>query len=172
MGKAQILPFHGIHYIGGPNEIGSLLLLNFDMKPLKSKIPGKATLYLRGENDVSKMTKISVSTVSTPWVEGHGVGDGPKDNGSGATAHWASYKLKRWVEYDPQSELIDVSFGLGNSYWEFVNARHLDDRWIAIDIPQKVIAALNAGASNGIALWEEKGQTKIKYDIFAGIGRE
>jgi hypothetical protein len=166
-GKAKVLPFHGIHYIGGPQEVGSILLLNFDISSLKSKIPGKATLYLRGKNDVSKMTVVSVSTVATPWIEGDGVGDSPRENGLGASGHWASYKQHRWIESDPQSELIDVSFGLGNSYWEFIKVRHLDDGWIAIDIPQKVISALSVGASYGIALWEEKGQTQIEYQIFS-----
>ena len=167
LGKADILPFHGIHYTGGPNECGSLMLLNFDMTLLKSKIPGKATLYLRGENDISDLSVVSVSTVSSPWVEGDGLGGSPRDNGAGASSHWASYKKHRWIESDPQSELIDVSFGFGNTLWEAVSVRHEQNGWIAIDIPQKIINALNVGASYGIALSEDKGQLNYVYKLFS-----
>ncbi|NIA31777.1 MAG: hypothetical protein GWP06_17940, partial [Actinobacteria bacterium] len=130
LGKAPVLSFHGIHYIGGPREVASILVLDFDLTLLKSKLPEKATLYLRGKNDLSKMKLVSVSTVSSPWVEGGGLGNGPRENGAGATAHWASYRQQRWISNDPQSELIDVSFGLGNSLWQFENVRHLDNNWI------------------------------------------
>mgnify|MGYP007030117350 CR=1 FL=1 len=165
-GGVDIVPFHGIHYLPEVQDSAYFFLADFDTAKARGLTATGATLHVRlaESPNADKLRVVSVSTVCSPWKEGTGTGKQPETAGGGATANWAVFGQRRWA--DPQSELIDVTFGLGRSLYHTTEVRHEQDGWVAIDVPPQIAQALTTGASHGLALFEEKGQTKIPYRLY------
>lgn len=165
-GASEQVPFHGIHYAREVNDSAYYFLADFDVSKARNLRATGGTLHLRlvDSPDAAKLRVVSVSTVSTPWKEGTGTGKAVETDGGGATANWAVFGQRRWA--GPQSELIDATFGLGHSLYHTVEVRHERDGWVAIDLPERIARAVTSGGTGGLALFEEKGQTKIAYRLY------
>ena len=164
-GAAKEVAFHGIHYTKEAKDSAFYFLADFDTSKVRGRELTGGVLMIRqaASPDADKLRVVSVSTISTPWKEGTGTGTKPARPGGGAMANWADFGRRRWAGF--QSELTDVTFDLGNSISHTATVRHLEGNWVAIELPAPIVQALVNGGTYGLALFEEKGQTKIPYRL-------
>ncbi|MCD6506595.1 DUF4091 domain-containing protein [Candidatus Poribacteria bacterium] len=149
-GAKSVLRIKGIEHI---------LIFKFDLSPIKGWKVHRAYLYLHAAHE-HRLRTIGLSTIASNWQEGNGV-DRAVDGGSCFTH--AIYPYKRWA--GEGSDLTDVTFGAGNTLYAFVDLKEIGGGWLEIDVPAKLISAMLCGASYGLAVSDEKGQTMWNNDI-------
>ncbi|MCI0586043.1 MAG: hypothetical protein L0323_04280 [Planctomycetes bacterium] len=137
--------------------IEHVLLLDFDAAALRGRRVAEARLILRPAGPL-KVKILGVSTVSVPWKEGDGNAE-PRaggvsflDTGSGP-----------W----PAGDFLGSTFGRGGSEWRAVEAASEDGGAVSVPIPPEFVERMAAGRSHGLALSDEKGQTRWNNDFFS-----
>ncbi len=137
--------------------IEHVLLLDFDASALRERKVAEARLILRPAGPL-KVKTLGVSTVSVPWKEGDGNAE-PRaggvsflDTGSGP-----------W----PAGDFLGSTFGRGGSEWRAVEAASEEGGAVSVPIPPEFVERVAAGRSHGLALSDEKGQTRWNNDFFS-----
>ena len=149
-GAKSVLRIKGIEHI---------LIFKFDLSPIKGWRVDKARLYLHAVHE-HRLRTIGLSTIASDWQEGNGV-DRAVEGGSCFTH--AIYPYRRWA--GDGSDLTDVTFGAGNTLYAFMDLKEIGDNWLQIDVPTRLISAMLCGVSYGLAVSDEKGQTRWNNDV-------
>ncbi|HET6204521.1 MAG TPA: hypothetical protein VFI25_17150 [Planctomycetota bacterium] len=134
-----------------------LLVLDFDASSLAGLRVADARLFLHPAGPV-KLKTLGVSTVSSRWKEG----DGNGREREGAVTFLVSGDGP-W----PGGDFLAVSFGRGGSAWEAADLREEAEGWISTPVPPAFVEAMAAGRSFGLAVSDEKGQTRWNNDFFS-----
>jgi hypothetical protein len=142
--------------------IQMLVLLNFDVEEIAHWQVQKATLFLRYAQGDRKLRTLGISTVSAPWKEGTGTGERKPGE---VCFDWRALNQDRWAGQD--TDFTDVSFTAGNTLACYSEVKTLADNWISVDVNPKLIQAMVAGVSEGLAVTDEKGQTGANNDIYS-----
>jgi len=149
-GAKSVLRIKGIQHI---------LTMKFDLSTVRGWRIHRARLYLHSVRE-HRLRTIGLSTIASDWNEGKGV-DATTKGGSCFT--YAVYPNQHWA--GEQSDFTDVSFGVGNTLYAFVDLQQLPDGWLEIDVPPKLVSAMKCKASFGLAVSDEKGQTRWNNDV-------
>jgi len=144
-------------------------LLDFDVASLKGRKIESAVLRVAPEGGVrfggargTDLRWFTLSTVSSPWVEGLGTSYTKDEQGHGATFNEASYKTRPWTV--PGSKCWDVILGNGKTLRCDVDAGNPKDGWLTIPLDKRLVQALAAGASHGLLLMD--GSTGVDRNSF------
>jgi hypothetical protein len=142
--------------------IEMLALFQFDTAPVAGWNVEKATLYLRYAGNDRKLRTLGISTISALWQEGTGTAE----QKPGETCFdWSAFGQRRWA--GPDTDFTDVSFTTGHTLASYADLKVLNDGWIAVPVEPRLVQALIAGVSYGLAVTDEKGQTAANNDIFS-----
>jgi Family of unknown function (DUF6067) len=136
-----------------------LMLVKFDTVPVRGWAVEKASLFMHAAKP-HQLKTIGVSTVATDWVEGTGRGSRA---GSGATFTWADFGRRRWG--GEQSDFTDAALTAAGTEVHYSDLREHDDGWFEVEVPPRLVHALINGDSYGLALADEKGQTRANNDL-------
>ena len=142
--------------------IQMLALFQFDTAPLMGWQIQKATLYLRYAGNERKLRTVGISTVSSPWEEGTGAGEKKIYE---SCFRWSGQSKTPWA--GPSTDFTDVSFTAGHTLANYADVKVLEDGWIAVPVQPRLVQALVAGVSYGLAVTDEKGQTGANNDIYS-----
>jgi hypothetical protein len=146
-------------------SIQELAAIRFDPSPALGRVVERARLFLKAAGP-HRVRYLRVSTISQRW----------KERSSrllffaeaGATWNYADSATKRpWAW--PGSEFADVIMTSGNSLATWGEARQEAGGWISVDVPPKLIDALLAGTSDGLAI-AEGGTPDFHNNYFFGVG--
>ncbi|HXG59857.1 MAG TPA: hypothetical protein VNO22_00650 [Planctomycetota bacterium] len=139
-----------------------LMLLDFDVTPLRGRTVEEARLFLHPTGP-HKLRRLGLSTVSSPWTEGRGAGEPAR---AGETCFREAARGERpWAP--PDLDFHAVSFGRGGSIWFVREIRSEPDGWISVDLPPALLHARVEGKSFGLVLSDESGQSGANNDIYA-----
>jgi len=136
----------------------SFALLQFDLSRAKGMTVSRAVLRLHREPAPVPLHTIGLSTVSGsgPWTE------------SGAGFVFASENNTPWSY--PDSDITDVTFGLGGSLYAYERVRETGGGWYEADVPPVLVHALLSGDQYGLMLDDEKGQTRTRHVLSSREG--
>ncbi len=133
--------------------IQEFFLIDFDPLPLRGKTVARAELLVRGEGDET-LDRVTVSTVTSDWVEGDG--SNYAVNTDGASFLFRSGQ-QRW-HADDNGDVTSVSLGNGGSAWCFGDASPRDgDDWQRIPIDPAIIQARINGDCFGFLVMDDLG---------------
>jgi hypothetical protein len=139
-----------------------LMLAKFDTAPIKGWTIEKASLFLHAAG-AHKLKTMGVSTIAVDWVEGDGRGS--QANG-GATFTWADGAKgapRRWG--GAQSDFTDAALTAQRTWVHYADLKEHEGAWLEIEIPPRFVHALINGDSYGLAITDEKGQTRWNNDV-------
>jgi len=129
-------------------------LLDFDVSGLRGKRIEKAELHVApaggavaGKDRGTDLRWFTLSTVSSPWVEGEGTSYTKDDKGHGATFNEASYKTRPWTT--PGSKVFDCTLGNGKSLRCDSDGGDPKDGWFTIPVDKRLVEALISGTGYG-----------------------
>jgi hypothetical protein len=142
--------------------IQMMALFNFDLAPVKEWRVEKAVLHLRYAGADRKLKTLGFSTVAAPWEEGTGVAE--KKPGESCFT-WSAYNRTRWA--GPETDFTDVSFTAGHTLTAYADLKEEGDGWFSVEVDSKIVQAMIAGLSYGMAVSDEKGQTAANNDIYS-----
>jgi len=144
-------------------------LVDIDPKPLEGRVILGATLHLHCESPNAPQRRLTVSTISSDWVEGTSSGYRPQ-RGS-ASYKWAAQDERPWAY--PGSDLVSVVNGVGNTLWRFAECTPPDAQgWQVVAVEPAVLAARVAGLSYGFLIYDDVGSEyerngeQFKYHLF------
>jgi hypothetical protein len=140
--------------------IEMLALFRFDLKPVKGMHVKRATLFLRYAGADRKLRVLGFSTVVAPWQEG--TGSGERKEGE------CCFKAKALGKEDwawPGSDFTDVSYTAGNTIAAYAPITELKDGWISAPVDPRIVQAMIAGVSWGMAVSDETGETRANNDV-------
>lgn len=137
----------------------SFALLQFDFSSAKGMTVARATLRIHREPAADPLHTVGLSTVSGsgPWSE----------NGAGFL--YAREGKVAWSYTD--SDISDVTFGLGGSLYSYQQVRDAGDGWYEADVPVALAQALVTGDQYGLMLDDEKGQTHTRHVLGSRKGQ-
>lgn len=136
-----------------------LMLVKFDTAPVRGWTVEKAGLFLHATR-AHQLKTIGISTVATDWVEGTGRGSRA---GGGATFTWADAGRRRWG--GAQSDFTDAALTAAGTQVHYADLRGHDGGWFEVEVPPRFVHALINGDSFGLAVTDEKGQTRANNDV-------
>jgi hypothetical protein len=139
--------------------IEMLMLARFDTAPIRGWEVDRATLFLHVDGE-DRLRTIGLSTVAVEWEEGQGNG-APADRG--ATFEWAEHRKRRWG--GRQGDFTDAVFTRQGTRAAYSELRRGRDGWIEVDVPGALVEAMAAGASHGLAVSDETGQTRWNNSV-------
>ncbi len=139
--------------------IEMMLLVRFDTAPIQGWTVDKAALFVHAAGPHMLKT-LGVSTVAVDWVEGEGRAAEEK---SGATFMWADVGRRAWG--GPQSDFTDAAFTARNTRVHYADVQERDGGWLEIGLPPSFVHDLADGVSFGLAVADEKGQTRANNDV-------
>jgi hypothetical protein len=139
-----------------------LMLLDFDLTPLRGRTVEEARLFLHPAGP-HKLRRLGISTVGAPWTEGRGTG-GPAEPGETCFREAARGK-RPWAP--PDLDFHAVSFGRGGSIWFVREIRPEAEGWVSVEVPPPVLHAMAEGNSFGLVLSDESGQSGANNDVYA-----
>ena len=139
--------------------IEMLMLAKFDTAPVRGWTVEKASLFLHAAR-AHQLKTIGVSTMATDWVEG--VGRGSRADG-GATFTWADFGRRRWD--GEQSDFTDAALTAAGTLVHYADLREHDGGWFEVEVPPQFVHALINGDSHGLAITDEKGQTRANNNV-------
>jgi hypothetical protein len=139
-----------------------LALMQFDLQPVAGWKVESATLHVRYGGSDRKLRTIGVSTVSAPWSEGTGAGE--KKRGEVSFA-WRETEKTTWA--GPQTDFTDVSFSAGQTLTCYADIVLGADDWFTVSIDPRIVQAMIAATSFGLAVSDEKGQTTANNAVFS-----
>jgi hypothetical protein len=140
--------------------VQEFVLFDMDANPVKGKLISGALLHLRSASPKkAPLARVGVSSLSSDWKEGYSSFD------------QALQGEKNWAY--PGSNLMDVTFGRGNTIWRFADCSLPDNSgWQVCAVEPDVVASLVSGLSFGFGLSDEVGNIwsshkgKFKYTYF------
>ncbi len=150
-GQSSRLRLKGIEMIG---------LFNFYIGPIAGWKVQKATLYLRYAGGDRKLRTIGISTIGAPWNEGSGSAEAKP----GETCFLRNGS-ERWA--GPQTDFTDVTFTAGNTIASYADITVHDNDWISVPVDTRLVQAMIVGATYGLAVSDEKGQTMANNDVYS-----
>lgn len=137
-----------------------LALFRFDLGPLKGMHIQRATLFLRYAGAERKLRVLGFSTVAVPWEEGTGAGERKEGE--------CCFKARALNKEDwawPGSDFTDVSYTAGNTLASYSEITELKDGWISAPVDPRIVQAMVAGVSWGMAVSDETGETHANNDV-------
>jgi hypothetical protein len=165
-------------------NIEEMVLLNFDLRPLRGKRIQSAWLHMRTDpesaqrelvrlrippSQVDPLRYIGVSTVSSPWVEGaQAVSYRPDPEDHGATFSEASFGRDPWAWKG--STLADAIMGNGQSVHSHAPLVRENDMWWKVPVDRAVIETLLAEGGFGLCVMDESGvggELGANTDVFS-----
>lgn len=128
-------------------------IVDFDMAALKGKKIVSTDLYVfplpgKVNKEGTDLRWITMSTVTSQWVEGKGTDYVNDPEGKGATFNEASYQTRPWAW--PGSKAFDVVLGNGNSLRCETEITPDKDGWYKIPVRLDLVQSLMAGGSYGL----------------------
>ncbi|NJL32288.1 MAG: hypothetical protein HC898_12100, partial [Phycisphaerales bacterium] len=133
--------------------IQEMTLLDVAPDALQGRVIEKVELHLRKQGP-EPLLRVSVSSLSSPWVEGSGRGYRVVE---GAASFAMAQQGKRWWSYE-QSDLTSVMMGEGSTRWSSSVVRGPDTQgWQVIEVEPVVMAMRVAGLSHGFAVMDDIG---------------
>lgn len=135
--------------------IENFLLLDFDTGPIRGRRVSAAALYLTSAIPNPMFRKVGVSTVSTPWAEGSRESQEPARDGE-CTFLSPEQGRRDWA--GPGSDFTYASFGNGGTFWRRVYVTPPDGGVFAIPLDPRLVEALAAGLSCGLAVSDDNGE--------------
>ena len=135
------------------------MLVKFDTASVRGWTVEKAGLFLHATR-AHRLKTIGLSTVATDWVEG--AGRGARADG-GATFTWADFNRTRWG--GAQSDFTDAAFAAAGTQVHYADLREHGDGWFEVEVPPSFVHALIHGDSCGLAVTDEKGQTRANSNV-------
>ncbi|MCX6909576.1 MAG: DUF4091 domain-containing protein [Verrucomicrobia bacterium] len=139
--------------------IEMLMLAKFDTAPVRGWTVEKASLFLHASRP-HQLKTIGVSTVAVDWIEG--AGRGSRSDG-GATFTWADFGRQRWG--GGQSDFTDAALTAAGTQVHYADLRERDGGWFEVEVPPRFVHALINGDSHGLAVTDEKGQTRANNNV-------
>jgi hypothetical protein len=134
--------------------IEMLMLARFDTAPVGGWKVERARLFLHAAGE-HRLKTLGLSTIAVDWTEGEEAGRTAK---SGATFDWADAGRRRWG--GRQSDFTDASFTRAGTQAVYTDLHRRAESWLEIDVPPAFVEAMARGTSFGIAISDEKGQTR------------
>ncbi|MGC8667450.1 MAG: hypothetical protein ACP5VE_04955 [Chthonomonadales bacterium] len=137
-----------------------LALLRFDLGPVKGMHIRRATLFLRYAGADRKLRVLGFSTVAVPWQEGTGAGERKEGE--------CCFKARALGKEDwawPGSDFTDVSYTAGNTVAAYAAIHEENDGWISAPVDPRIVQAMIAGVSWGMAVSDETGETRANNDV-------
>ncbi len=135
------------------------MLADFDLHAVKGWRVDSATLYIHEARE-TKLRTVGLSTIAAPWQEGTGRSN---ETAGGCTFTRAVWPDTHWD--GPDSDFLHVSLTNGNTLTCYTDVRREDNGWLAINVEPRLVHAMLAGASHGLCLSDEKGQTRANNDV-------
>ncbi len=145
--------------------IQEMSIIRFDPAKLKGRRILGGHLFLKESGKKNALRKIGLSTVSSSWVEGQAVRYARDDTGHGATFREASYNKRPWAWQG--SDLSDVTMGNGNTLQHHTELVRTGGGWVKVDVPDYLIQAMAAGATDGLLVMDHSGQTTANNYVFS-----
>jgi hypothetical protein len=139
--------------------IEMMMLAKFDIAPIRGWTVEKASLFLHAGR-AHQLKTLGISTVAVDWVEG--TGRGARTDG-GATFIWADFGRRRWG--GAQSDFTDAALTAAGTQVHYSDLRERDNSWFEVEVPPQFVHALINGDSFGLAVTDEKGQTRANSDV-------
>ena len=140
--------------IKGTEHVG---LFAFDMAAVAGRRVESGRLFLHAPVP-HRLKTIGISTVAEPWIEGKSTGEAKPGEVCFAEAARGE---RPWSGGD----FLAVTFGRGGSRWIAGDVREEGEGWLSIPVPPEFVEAMAAGDSHGIAVSDEKGQTRWNNDL-------
>ncbi len=145
-------------------------VFDIDADALKGKVITGAIWHFHSATPTdAPILRVSVSTISSPWVEGTSSGY-KKQAGSSSYAQ-ATQDQRDWSF--PGSTLMDVCLGRGHTIWRFAESTAPDQKgWQSAAVEPDVVAARVAGLSHGFVAYDDVGNIwtykdgKFKFTYF------
>ncbi len=109
--------------------------------------------------------RLALSTVSSDWIEGSSVNK--PQQGSSCFSH-TRYPKTPWGPGG--GSFIEAGFNSPEMLWLATQATAEKDGWLRVPIDPRMIRAVVAGFSFGLAMGEESGQTFENHDIYSRHG--
>lgn len=134
-------------------------LARFETSPIQGWTIERAVLRLHPAGPVMLRT-LGISTVAVAWTEGTGAGAASND---GATFLWADHGKRRWG--GRLSDFSDAALTEADTRVDYTDVHSAADGWLEADIAPDIIYAMADGRSFGMAIVDEKGQTRANNDI-------
>jgi hypothetical protein len=139
--------------------IEMMMLVKFDTAPVRGWTVEKAGLFLHASG-LHQLKTIGVSTVAVDWAEGSGRGS--RVDG-GATFTWTDFGRRRWG--GAQSDFTDAALTAAGTQVHYSDLRKRDGGWFEVEVPPRFVHALINGDSFGLAVTDEKGQTRANNNV-------
>ena len=139
--------------------IEMMMLANFDTAAVRGWTVENAGLFLHASRP-HQLKTIGISTVATDWAEG--TGRGSRADG-GATFTWADFGRRRWN--GKPGDFTDAAFAAAGTQVHYTDLREHDGGWFEVEVPPRFVHALINGDSHGLAITDEKGQTRANNDV-------
>jgi hypothetical protein len=139
--------------------IEMMMLAKFDTAPVRGWTVEKANLFLHAGGP-HQLKTIGVSTVAVDWVEGT---DRGRKTADGATFTWADFSKRRWG--GAQSDFTDAALTAAGTQVHYSDLREHDGGWFEMEVPPQFVHALINGDSFGLAITDEKGQTRANSNV-------
>lgn len=138
-----------------------ILLYGFDLAPLRGRAVKSARLLMCPVG-THQLKVMGISTVRGPWAEGGS--DGPARPGEVCFLE-AAAQQRAWSY--PGNDFLSVVFTAGGSECAYAELRQEPGGWISVEVPPRLVELAAAGASFGLAVTDEKGQTRANNDIYS-----
>ncbi len=135
-------------------------LLEFDLSPVRGWLVDSAVLRFRPAREDQKLRWIGIYSVAHPWTEGQGGGE------AAAGCTFLRADSERDLPWGPGPDFLAVSFTHGNTFVDYGEVRPVADGWLEVDVAPRLVHAMLVGASNGMLLTDESGQTRANNDIY------
>lgn len=136
------------------------MLLMPDAQALRGRRVASAVLRLHTAGPV-RLRTLGISTVATPWSEGSGAGTESRD---GATFRSPNGSDARWSPERP-GDFTGAAFTAAGTRMAYADIRAAADGWIEVDVPGDLLEEVARGGSHGLAVTDEKGQTRANNDV-------
>jgi hypothetical protein len=127
-----------------------LMLAKFDIARVRDWTVEHASLFLHAARP-HKLKTIGISTVAADWTE------------NGAMFTWANAGQRRWG--GRQSDFTDAALTAAGTEVHYSDLKQHDDGWFEVEVPPQFVHALINGESFGLAVTDEKGQTRANNDV-------
>lgn len=135
-----------------------LALAKFDVAPIRNWKVQSARLFLHASGE-HRLKTIGLSTVAVEWVEGDAAGKA----GVGASFEWADTGKERWG--GRQSDVTDAIFTRQGTRAYYTEVQPREGGWLEVQVPPEFARALADGTSHGLAITDEKGQTRWNNNV-------
>lgn len=133
--------------------IQEFFLIDFDPAPWRGKRVVRAQLHLHAECPET-LGRVTVSSVTAPWVEGRGVSYAKTPGAS--SFRWSRNGEQPWGDRAP--DVTAVILGLGGSIWGFGDATPRDAAgWQVVPVSPAVVQARLDGRSEGFCVLDDVG---------------